>query len=497
MNDPFSKWLESIPSTKREELAREYAKASTEAGAFVVRSDGTEQPIPPILAPLSVARNWMAQVSVDAHRLVSALVRLTEAIMSDESSALRKRLFGSFGPLESLALAETWREAQNLATVRVDYLVDSQNCHRALEVNATIPAMQGYSDAIAESFLRTIGRARSLSEQQIESLIDSNGRNADDLVASLLAHYARLGGPALSNKGLVIAIVARAGDAQRGELEHYSRRWSQLGHQVFLATPEQVQIREGVARIRGLEPDLIYRHVFARRIDPTSDFARICLEPVHFRILNPIASHLEVKGMLALLSEAAAGKTDRFQSSIGLSLEERDTIARTVPWTRLLSDESTVGPDGERIMNLAEWAVHNQGRLVLKRSWDYGGRSVFIGGEKDATVQGRLAGLINAGHWTQGVLGWEDLIKFALADREPWVAQEQIRVESQSRLRVDPDGVHARPLYNDLSAFTNLGVSLKPQGGAVRCSESKIVNILSGGGLAPLVFDDVLSQLLS
>jgi hypothetical protein len=58
-------------------------------------------------------------------------------------------------------------------------------------------------------------------------------------------------------------------------------------------------------------------------------------------------------------------------------------------------------------------------------------------------------------------------------------------------------GSRARELYVDLSAYTNLGVAVAPTGGAVRASESRIVNILGGGGLAPLLRDDVLEGLLS
>jgi hypothetical protein len=53
-----------------------------------------------------------------------------------------------------------------------------------------------------------------------------------------------------------------------------------------------------------------------------------------------------------------------------------------------------------------------------------------------------------------------------------------------------------RSLYVDLSAYTNTGPAPRPSGGAVRASESRIVNILGGGGLSPLVRTDVLDALL-
>jgi hypothetical protein len=74
--------------------------------------------------------------------------------------------------------------------------------------------------------------------------------------------------------------------------------------------------------------------------------------------------------------------------------------------------------------------------------------------------------------------------------------QELVPAHPERMLRVDAGGVDARDLYVDLSAFTNLGEAPRPSGGAVRASESRIVNILGGGGLSPLVREDVLARLL-
>ena len=76
------------------------------------------------------------------------------------------------------------------------------------------------------------------------------------------------------------------------------------------------------------------------------------------------------------------------------------------------------------------------------------------------------------------------------------VVQELVPALPARMLRVDAGGVDARELYVDLSAFTNLGDAPRPSGGAVRASESRIVNILGGGGLSPLVREDVLTRLL-
>jgi hypothetical protein len=484
----FRAWLDGLSDDARRALAARYAKTARTRGLFVVRPDGSDVAIPPILTPSVIERARMESASADAHRILSALVRLTESLMSDPAhERLRARLFGSFTPLEAEGLARTWRDASQLATARVDFLVDLDGRARALEVNATIPAMQGYSDCIAESFLREVARERGLDAARADALVASNGRNTDDLLASLIAHFRRLGGT--RDQELTIAIVARRGDAQQGELEHYARRWQTLGHDAFLATPDETHRHEGRAFLQGREPDLIYRHVFARRLDPQGEFAQLCLEPARYKVLNPFASHLEVKGLLALASDAVTS------SRFPLDDEERAAIARAVPWTRVLEAGPTSGPDGAPIADLAAFTRGERANLVLKRSWDYGGKSVFLGAELDG-LEGNAALKARLQAVTGRATGWDALVDFALADRDAWVVQELVPSARERHLRVDREGPVPRELYVDLSAYTNTGVAPRPAGGAVRASESRIVNILGGGGLAPLVLDDVLDELM-
>ena len=198
--------------------------------------------------------------------------------------------------------------------------------------------------------------------------------------------------------------------------------------------------------------------------------------------------------MLGLLSAAAAD--DAAAERIGLDADERAAVAQAVPWTRVLQHGATSGPGGEAIDELAAW-VRGHGRaLVLKRSWDYGGKGVYLGNElaEGAAAEARLRALL--GRAPADVIGWDALVDFALADRDAWVVQELVPALPERMLRVDAGGVEARDLYVDLSAFTNLGEAPRPSGGAVRASESRIVNILGGGGLSPLVREDVLQRLL-
>jgi hypothetical protein len=482
----FRAWLTSLPVEKRRALASSYAASARARGVFVVKPDGSVVPIPPLITPAAIERSRMQEVSADAGRILSSLVRLTEVLMTrPEHAPLRAKLFGSFTPLEAVGLERTWRDAAHLATARVDFLVDTTGRARALEVNTTIPAMQGYSDCIAEAFLREVARTIGSTNSRTDQLVAQNGRNTDDLLSSLLAHYERLGGA--KRIGLTIAIVARRGDAQQGELEHYVRRWTELGHQAYLAAPDEVKLEGGRAVIQGRTPDLIYRHIFARRLQLDEPFAQVILEPARHRVMNPIASHLEVKAMLALASDAV--DSGRFP----LDDDERASLQRSVPWTRVLEPRPGRAPDGSAVKDYVAFTRAHGADLVMKRSWDYGGKSVFLGAElDDAAAQARLRAVTGR----EGKLSWNDLVDFALADKDAWVVQELVHASREAHLRVEDGDVSERSLYVDLSAYTNTGPAPRPSGGAVRASESRIVNILGGGGLSPLVHTDVLDALL-
>jgi hypothetical protein len=59
---------------------------------------------------------------------------------------------------------------------------------------------------------------------------------------------------------------------------------------------------------------------------------------------------------------------------------------------------------------------------------------------------------------------------------------------------VTPEGLGRGILYRDLSTYCGLGPA-RADGSVVRAAASPIVNILGGGGLAPVVPEDVYEAL--
>lgn len=489
----FASWVDHLSPDDLNALAVDVAATLERDGLTVFRAeDGQFLPIPPVLSPESLPRERMAELSRDAHLLIRALAKLA-AWTLDAGRDVGRLLYRNFSPLEQAVLAQGPARLFQVATARVDYFIDPTGRARALEVNATIPAMQGYSDLIAHTWVRTIARECGRSLAESEGLVAATGSNVSDLLAALVARYRASGG---ENEQPSILIVSRRGDAQLGELLHYRYRWSLAGHRTEHVWVDEVDLdSHGRVTAHGRTWDIIYRHIFARRVEPGSPFERLLLDPPSgVTIVNPVVGPLEVKGLLALLHQFLDDES-RLRNS-GIDGEERGAIKRVVPWTRLLLPGPATLADGTAVADLPHYVASHPEGLVLKRSWDYGGKSVILGTEaEEASTQARM-------REATGETCWAAFVLAAARQENMWVVQEFVPPTAHRHLLIErePDGrirARWRDLFVDLSAFCNLGDLPQPNGGACRASASRIVNILGGGGLAPLIPTDVMDKLLA
>ena len=467
METGWATFWASLDKTQRNMLADEYATSLERDGLTVFRAaDERFIPIPTVLSPEPISPDLLRRLGDDARLLLSAVIKVAQHSLTAEGRFIAALLYGSFTPLEKECLSPA-RLAQ-VSTARVDYFLDPSGTPRALELNATIPAMQGYSDLIAHRFVRLFAAMKRRSAEQLQREV---GSSTADLLASLVAHYQLLGG---RQKAPSIVVVSRRGDAQLGELHHYVRAFSELGHRTVHAFVDELSTEtDGRLSARGERFDLLYRHIFARRVDPASTLAKLLRDPGPNVILNPVVSPLEVKGMLALIHEAKA------ENTYGFSDDEMAAIERIVPWTRILRPGPGTLPDGSVADDLPAWVLAHRDMLVLKRSWDYGGKSVILGPDSSS---------------------WADEVRKATVDPDPFVVQEFVKPRLVKHLLLERDAIGRliptwREMYVDISAYANHGVDVPPRGGVCRASGSKIVNILGGGGLTPLIPTTVLREL--
>lgn len=471
-------WLERQSPTTVESLGRSLLRRTQQHGLALALPEG-DVPIGTTLSPELIDRGVSAARGRDAALVLSAAIKTARSVLEPGvDSGLAKTLFGHFNSFEAEAL-NRWRDAEDMAIGRVDWFVDAAGNHRALELNATIPAMEAYSDAAARAWLEVLGEHAGLPPAHVGDLAERNGSNTEELRRSIVAHASAQG---QSHSPASIAILHREGDPQRRELEAIARRFERAGHDVLLATPDRVTLSaQGDALVDGRSFDILYRHIFARRLDPDGALARVATQPRRHHLLNPVNGHLEVKGLLAVLSQAVdeCGESLR---KIGLSAQEEGAMRAVLPWTRLLSSEVCCDPDGKPVP-VSDTTRREPERFVLKRSWDYGGRSVLIGRDVVA-LEGRD--------------GWLRRVDAALADGPgAWIVQELVASPKRRHLVVAADRQRWEDVYADASTFTATGVDSVPAGGVVRFATSRIVNIVGGGGVAPLIHTDVAAEIAS
>jgi hypothetical protein len=355
----------------------------------------------------------------------------------ERRSEKARLLFGHLSPLETAALQSRWREAEDLLHSRVDWFVDRDGRVRALEMNATIPAMQVYSDAAVRGWVEAVAPERA-------PLARADPANAPWLLDALLtAAQAR-------QKPLRVQLLHREGDPQISELRVLTSMLRERGVEARACTPADVALDGDPRRV-------LYRHLFARYVDPPSPLGQAFLDPVRHGMWNRVDGWLETKGLLAELSLHARAPY--------LEAEEKRAVDDLVPWTRLLDD-------------IDDAALGDGDGYVLKKSHDYGGKSVVIGREV-----GRVA-------FRQA------LARARADDPGSWVAQELVDAPAIDRFLCGETGARRVSLHLDISTYASL-IPGVPDGGSVcRAAPGRIVNIVGGGGVAPLFADETLASLL-
>ncbi len=431
-----------------ERVGRAAAERAWAGGMTVLRPDGAVVPIPLVAEPEVMSRAVLAALAREAERVLSGAVKLARALLAKGDARDRAALEGPFSGLEAEAMARLFAEAPLPAMVaRVDFLLpEGGGPPRALELNATIPAMPAYADLAAHAWIRAAARARGKTPRQEGALVAACGSHMERLREALVAvHRARGGARARPS----IALVARPGDAQIGELRALAAHFRRMGHDARNLVPDECEPEAW---------DVLYRHVWAHRVDPGSPFARALRAPGRYALANPVNGLLEAKALFARLSECA--EDPALADLAGLDAEERAAAAR-LPWTRRLDAA------------VAARVLADRTRWVVKRSWDYGGKSVHLGGELSEDA-------------------WRRAVEAALGDERGggFVAQERIFAARRPATRITPEGVARGELYRDVSTYCGLGPS-RPDGSVVRAAASPVVNILGGGGLAPVVPEDV------
>ncbi|MFO0599170.1 MAG: hypothetical protein U0228_27935 [Myxococcaceae bacterium] len=453
--------------------------------AVTNKDDGTTKPIPITATPVIIDGAELKRRQDLAAKISSATMKMSNLVLRD--AGRRDLVLDGLSPLEKELAQKTFEHLSTLVTTRVDFFVKGTGAAavKALEVNATIPAMQGYSDIAANTLLEVVGRTWGAPDHVIAGWMSRNGNNSMALYRALLQGYAQVRPGKSPN---TIALLSRRNDAQLTEQKYLCEKFREWGADADVVHPDQLSGTDAVMA-NGKKYDLVYRHLFVRRLEEAgmqgADYVKALLAEENGTravVLNPPASQVEVKAVFALLSQALVDS--RLVREARLTEAEVEAIKACVPWTRHFSGDEllakvTAEPD----------------KYVLKRSWDYGGRAVFVGrtrgepgfAERVKTAYGE-------------VLEWEALCARAAKDTVGggFVVQEIVEIEPEDHLLCSGPAQIPTRLFVDFSAYASVGLPEQPKwGGVCRGSISHIVNIVGGGGVIPLITEDVAKSLLS
>jgi len=174
--------------------------------------------------------------------------------------------------------------------------------------------------------------------------------------------------------------------------------------------PTKALFREGDVMRDSLSSfDIVWRFgSMAHAPEQLRDCIAVQLETLATRtqlISSPSDIGVESKLSLALLSQIAD------EEDPSLSTQERQLVARSVPWTRILREGRTMR-DGN-LCDLTRFASSERASLVLKRAHSKSSQQVLIGMEMSDAA-------------------WKASLRKALVDPIPWVVQQNIQSEPLS-----------------------------------------------------------------
>ena len=482
MTDPFQD-LRPLAAAQATALAREaFAR-----GLVTTAPDGTQKAITPGATPVVLPARVIAERHVLACTLARAGFQMAQATVQDPS---RELLLGALSPLERRLVERSAPAARQLAIARIDFLISKRPA--ALELNATIPAMPGYSDMAAGAFLHVVGRAAGLEEAAVHRLERDNGSNVEALYRGLLAAFVK----ERRRPPERIAVLCRRADSQLSEVDHLVKRFGELGTETHRVYPDEAS-GGALFTAHGKAFDFVYRHLFVHRLSETpSPFLEAFFAgqaAPGSLLLNRPAAHVEAKSNFALLSRAL--EEPALARAAGFGPEELEAIRQAVPWTRVLAPGPVRGPGGRALSDLVAHVAAHPESFVLKRAWDYGGKAVFVG---PAAEEPGFATRSEAAFGKR--LSWAELVRHAATDTRGggFVVQSVVDVPRERHLFATPTGPVEAEVFVDYSAFASVGVDPEPPwGGVVRASASRIVNIQGGGGVLPLLEETVWARLRS
>ena len=227
-----------------------------------------------------------------------------------------------------------------------------------------------------------------------------------------------------------------------------------MGIEARIVDPREVEYRDGKLMAGDYHITLIYKRVLISELIERGGIEHPVVRAVRDRAVCMVNSFrckiLFKKASLAVLSDE--------RNAALFAPEQQAAVAKHIPWTRVMEDRKTRGPDGQEI-DLVPWASHNKDRLVLKPNDDYGGKGIVLG-------------------WTVDQRAWDDAIQTALA--QPYVVQQKAKLPKEAFPSFEDNSLQVLDRMLDTNPYGAFGSFM--HGCLTRISTDALVNVTAGGG---------------
>lgn len=227
-----------------------------------------------------------------------------------------------------------------------------------------------------------------------------------------------------------------------------------LGLEARIVDPRDCEYRDGRLVAGDYPITLVYKRVLITELLDRGGIDHPVVRAARDRAVCLVNSFrckvLFKKASLAVLSDERNAEL--------FSPEQHQAIARYIPWTRVLEERHTLGPDGTRI-DLIPWTLAHKDTLVLKPNDDYGGKGIVLG-------------------WTVDQAAWEAAVRAAL--ESPAVVQKRVRLAVEPFPSFSGGSLQIADRMLDTNPYVAFGSFM--HGCLTRISTEALVNVTAGGG---------------
>jgi len=393
------------------------------------------KPLCKVLRPRFIGSEALESLA-DASRKVSAILeraaeglRMSEELMPEVGASEEERKIWEIDP----------GYPGYSVTSRLDSFLDADG-PKFVEYNAESPAGIAFTDVLAEIFRNSKMR---VVDEDLQTF-DARGR----LLDTILWAYGNWGGRDRPS----IAIIDWQDVVTRRDFELCADYFRQRGLEAVICDPRRIEYHQGKVWYGSQRVTVIYRRVLLHELLEKAwdvrPLMRAYAEGAICIVNSPRSKLLHKKTVFALLSEG--------RLPIKLSDEERDVVAKTIPWTRTVRTGETEYR-GEKV-ELANLLLMNRESFALKPADDYGGRGIVLG-------------------WATADAEWEQAVEQAFGGG--YVVQERVNVPFEEFPVWNDDGVEMVPMMLDTDPLLFRG---ELGGILTRLATDPLLNVTAGTG---------------